>query len=57
LSAFLDYCRKRAKRLVKEWWPEIQAVARALAERKTLTSDQVQEVIDSIPNEKDPVKS
>jgi ATP-dependent Zn protease len=51
-NAFLDYCHKHARRLVELWWPEIQAVACSLAERKTLTGDQVHEAIDSIPMKK-----
>jgi hypothetical protein len=47
--AYLVYCEKRAKLMVESAWPEIQAVAHALAERKSLTGRQVREVIASIP--------
>jgi hypothetical protein len=43
--AFLVYCQKHAALLVEAWWPEINAVAHALAERKSLTAREVRDVI------------
>jgi hypothetical protein len=48
---FLVYCRMLSARLVEAWWPEIQAVARALLERTTLTVKETREVIASIPDD------
>jgi hypothetical protein len=50
-SAFLEYCEKQAKLCVEQWWPEIQAVARALVERESLRPGAVMEVVAAIPLE------
>jgi hypothetical protein len=49
--AFLVYCEKVARASVDAWWPEIQAVARALVGRMTLTRREIQSVIAAIPPE------
>jgi hypothetical protein len=49
--AFLVYCKKRSAAMVEAWWPEIQALAHALMEQKTLTPREVREVIAAIPAE------
>jgi hypothetical protein len=49
--AFLVYCQKQAAQAVEAWWPEIQAVAQALFERKTLSARECRDVIAAIPDE------
>jgi hypothetical protein len=44
LQAHLTLARLQARDLVERYWKEIQAVAAALLEHKTLTPEQVQEV-------------
>ena len=43
--------KKQAKLCVEAWWPEIRAVAHALAERETLRPRRVLEIIAAIPPE------
>jgi hypothetical protein len=38
---YLSYMEARAKRLVWQYWKEIEAVAKALLERETLTRDEI----------------
>jgi ATP-dependent Zn protease len=47
LQAFLNYCEEQSKVLVTSRWPEIQAVAHSLVERKSLKAREIREVIAS----------
>jgi ATP-dependent Zn protease len=48
LQTFLNYCEEQSKALVGARWPEIQAVAHVLVERKSLKAHEIREVIASV---------
>jgi len=46
MDLFTDRCWEQARRLVRKEWEPIKAVAAALMQRKTLTGEEVEEIVE-----------